>query len=146
MAKSPPGFDYHRYLASREWALLREQVRERSGNTCEHCFVAPQQAVHHLTYERKGHELLTDLMAICNPCHAFVSGKSKANPLADYAAVTPAFAVSHVTWKRHLIVPYRVPDGVSSAIVNAVVCEKGCIFCGYVDDNWVLFAQGLELR
>lgn len=73
------GFDYQRYLASREWALLREQVRERSGNKCERCG-GPYQSTHHLTYERIGHELLEDLQAVCNPCHEFLSGKRDDDP------------------------------------------------------------------
>jgi hypothetical protein len=76
----PEEFDYKRYLASREWAVLREQVRERSGDTCERCRVLPQAAVHHLTYERVGHEDLGDLQATCGPCHAFVSAKSAFDP------------------------------------------------------------------
>lgn len=67
--------EYHEYLTSREWALLREQVRERSGGFCERCWVRPMQACHHLTYERVGHERLEDLQAICNPCHEYESGK-----------------------------------------------------------------------
>lgn len=32
--------DYHRYMASREWALKREQVKPRADGTCERCFNA----------------------------------------------------------------------------------------------------------
>lgn len=73
--------DYGAYLASREWALLREAVRERSGGVCERCRRNPQQAVHHLTYERVGRELLEDLQAICTPCHEYLSGKAERDPL-----------------------------------------------------------------
>lgn len=76
------GVDYQTYLASREWSLLREQVRERSGNQCERCWHAPQQAVHHMTYENVGHESLDELLAVCNPCHAWLSGKSDRDPAA----------------------------------------------------------------
>jgi hypothetical protein len=86
----PPRFDYHEYLASREWAALRERVRERSGNRCERCFNAPQHAVHHLTYERAGHEELTDLMAICNPCHEFLSARSDRDPRITYCSLCEA--------------------------------------------------------
>lgn len=72
--------DYQSYLASREWSLLREQVRERSRNECERCWVAPQQAVHHMTYENVGHETLDELLAVCNPCHEWLSGKSDRDP------------------------------------------------------------------
>lgn len=82
--------DYHKYLASREWSLLREQVRRRSGNRCERCFQNPQHAVHHLTYERVGHEDLADLMAICNPCHEFLSAVSDRDPRIVYCDLCEA--------------------------------------------------------
>ena len=74
-------FDYKRYLASREWATKREAVRQRSHNTCERCEILPQCAVHHLTYERIGHELIEDLQAICEPCHLYESGKIPVDPV-----------------------------------------------------------------
>lgn len=77
-----PTFDYQAYLASREWALKREEVRKRSRGMCERCWRYPQQAVHHLTYARVGHELLEDLLAVCNLCHDFLSGKSDNDPAA----------------------------------------------------------------
>lgn len=76
----PADFDYQRYLASREWALLKEQVRKRSGDICERCLMAPYQETHHLTYARIGHEDLADLLAVCKPCHQFLSGKSDIDP------------------------------------------------------------------
>lgn len=75
---------YQEYLASREWALKREAVRERSGNLCERCLRRPQQAVHHKTYANKYNEPLEDLQAICNPCHEFESGKRHADPRFRY--------------------------------------------------------------
>lgn len=82
-------FDYQRYLASREWALLREAVRERANWTCERCKQLPIAATHHLTYERVGHEELTDLQAVCGPCHRFLSAKSDFDPVA---------AISRLVW------------------------------------------------
>lgn len=75
--------EYKEYLASREWAILREKVRKRSRNKCERCKVNKQDAVHHLTYERIGRELLEDLQAICKPCHEFLSAKSESDPLEE---------------------------------------------------------------
>lgn len=72
--------DYQLYLASRQWAIKREAVRERSNGTCEQCWINKMDAVHHLTYERVGDERLTDLIAICDPCHEFLSGKSTRDP------------------------------------------------------------------
>lgn len=71
---------YQAYLCSREWSEKREAVRKRSNGTCERCRIFPMDACHHLTYARKYHEELSDLQAICNPCHNFVHGKSDCDP------------------------------------------------------------------
>lgn len=71
---------YHRYLASREWGLLKEQVRQRSGGHCEHCGSNTYEQTHHVTYERVGAERLDDLLAVCEECHLFLSGKSDDDP------------------------------------------------------------------
>lgn len=53
--------EYRVYLASREWALLKEQVRARSGGRCERCPDGAHDQTHHLTYERIGRERIEDL-------------------------------------------------------------------------------------
>jgi len=73
-------FDYQEYLASRDWALLKNKVRERSGGICERCRQAPYQSTHHKTYARIGRELMEDLLGVCNPCHEYLSGKSDHDP------------------------------------------------------------------
>jgi len=74
---------YQAYLCSREWAEKREAVRKRAGDKCERCKVLPMAACHHLTYERKYREELTDLQAICQACHDFTHGKSGVDPSID---------------------------------------------------------------
>lgn len=88
-------FDYQEYLASREWALLKNMVRQRSGGTCERCHRAPHQSTHHKTYARIGHELLEDLLGVCNPCHEWLSRKRDDDPaliapITQLAAPRPA--------------------------------------------------------
>ena len=72
---------YQEYLASREWGLLREQVKARSRGICERCKINPSDAVHHLTYIRKYHELLEDLQDTCDTCHEFIHGKTDCDPI-----------------------------------------------------------------
>jgi hypothetical protein len=74
---------YNLYLASREWAVLKEAVRARSGGVCERCRNADGQQVHHQTYERKYAEQLEDLVHTCAPCHEFLSGKRAADPVLE---------------------------------------------------------------
>lgn len=61
---------YNNYLKSTHWRTLRIKVLKRAGGECEKkgCGRKPTQ-VHHLTYKRLGHEKLTDLQALCVPCH-----------------------------------------------------------------------------
>ena len=105
--------NYKQYLASREWAVLKRQVRERSGGRCERhkaseCpwtfrFIHEATAVHHLTYERVGKEALEDLQHVCRDCHEFLSAESDHDPVA------------HV-WASH--------EG-----------DKYCVFCGATKDT-----------
>ena len=99
----PPDFDYQRYLASREWGVLKRAVRLRAAlgmecwvddAYCERCQHNRMYAVHHLTYERIGREDLDDLVGLCKGCHAFTSGTANKDPLSD------AFAqqVKEVVW------------------------------------------------
>jgi replicative DNA helicase len=72
---------YMAYLCSREWAEKREAVRGRANGLCERCRSFPMDACHHLTYARKYAEELSDLQAICEPCHDYIHGKSDFDPL-----------------------------------------------------------------
>jgi len=71
---------YKAYLCSREWALLRNEVRKRCGGICERCERNEMECVHHLTYARKYHERLEDLAGWCNACHDFTHGKTNSDP------------------------------------------------------------------
>ncbi len=106
MTTRPANFDYQTYLASREWALLKEQVRERCDGWCEHCSAGPYQDTHHVTYERIGHEKIDDLMAVCRPCHEWLSAKRERNPLNDSYIITERLIrerdgqALHLIWQR----------------------------------------------
>lgn len=61
---------YRTYLASEAWALLCERVRARDKQTCQKCeWAGGALDVHHLTYDRATRERLSDLVALCRPCH-----------------------------------------------------------------------------
>lgn len=65
-----------KYYASREWALKKRAVRERSGGTCERCHNVPAEECHHINYARfGGRELLTDLLDVCAECHDYLHGR-----------------------------------------------------------------------
>lgn len=60
---------YNGYLNSPEWASKRRLVLKRANNICEGCGTNPATQIHHLTYDHAGHELLFELVAVCNTCH-----------------------------------------------------------------------------
>lgn len=102
-------------LASEHWQYMRVRVTERSGGECELCG-APQEAVHHLTYERQGHELMEDLLAVCDDCH---KEEHRKHPLLFPAAGKNA----EKNRQRVLdILKDRRPYGITTDAVTAI-CE-----------------------
>ena len=61
--------EYARYLQSPRWRTLARAVRMRAKGKCEICLRRDGEEVAHLTYARIFHELLTDLLCVCRPCH-----------------------------------------------------------------------------
>jgi hypothetical protein len=56
--------------------VKRDAVAWRSGNRCEGCGRrGVARDVHHLTYVRKYHEPLADLIHLCRSCHAARHGR-----------------------------------------------------------------------
>ena len=96
--------EYAEYLASRDWAVLREAVRGRSGGRCERCLNGTYDQTHHITYERVGHETLEDLMGLCEACHMFLSAKNEYDP----AKATPT--VIQCLCGEDMMVPDSVED------------------------------------
>ncbi len=62
--------NYNNYLGSDHWKATRNKALERADYECWHCGGGDKLHVHHLTYERIGKELPTDLMVLCASCHA----------------------------------------------------------------------------
>jgi 5-methylcytosine-specific restriction endonuclease McrA len=60
---------YEKYLKSTEWLAKRDAVLKRTNNLCEGCLIKRATQAHHLTYARVGHEMLFDLVAVCDECH-----------------------------------------------------------------------------
>lgn len=58
------------YLQTPTWRAKRKLVLERCGGACEGCRQQRAAQVHHLTYKHWGRELLFELVALCDECHA----------------------------------------------------------------------------
>ncbi len=68
------GFEsYSEYLHSPDWhevkVRYRASIREAQ---CQLCDSSLDLHLHHLTYDRVGEELVSDLMLLCGECHAAV--------------------------------------------------------------------------
>jgi 5-methylcytosine-specific restriction endonuclease McrA len=61
--------NYKQYLQSDYWKELRETKIMESNGRCQKCKRTSNLQVHHLTYDRKGCERLSDLMVLCERCH-----------------------------------------------------------------------------
>ena len=143
--RRPKNFNYQRYLASREWGLLKEQVRERCEGECEHCRLDAYEETHHLTYERIGHEELPDLMAVCRDCHAWLSGKSDWNPFAVHWVASARLEVTD-RGSFHFLIPVLLPADELPLKVRTARCRgEGCIWCGYIIEHWPIYLSFLHL-
>ena len=60
---------YKQYRRTKEWQARRTRVLQRAGGRCEVCYASGLIDVHHRSYSRYGDELLSDLIALCRPCH-----------------------------------------------------------------------------
>jgi 5-methylcytosine-specific restriction endonuclease McrA len=63
------GVEYQEYLLTPEWLETRRRALVKAGHICERCGCKDGLEVHHLTYERKGHERPEDLNVLCETCH-----------------------------------------------------------------------------
>lgn len=62
--------NYQAYLSSKHWREFRELALNHYGHSCKKCGVEVKSPdVHHLTYERRGCELLEDVTILCRKCH-----------------------------------------------------------------------------
>lgn len=69
---------YDDYLATPEWQARAAEVKLLRGNRCEKCGSRDNLHAHHLTYDRRGHELPSDLQVLCKDCHAREHGRAAA--------------------------------------------------------------------
>lgn len=67
--------NYRKYIVSEAWRDKRTELFRVRGKKCEICGSKKSIQVHHLTYERLGAELLSDLKVVCKPCHEKIHGK-----------------------------------------------------------------------
>tara|TARA_R110000868_G_scaffold33215_2_gene120832 strand:+ start:7392 stop:7985 length:594 start_codon:yes stop_codon:yes gene_type:complete len=62
-------YNYHKYLKSAEWKIIRDKVIERDNGICLYCKTKPAQEVHHKHYRTIYKEKIDDLESVCSDCH-----------------------------------------------------------------------------
>lgn len=77
----------HQYLQSPEWKALKKLKLEQSNHKCQLCSSTSNLHLHHLTYDRLGNELLTDLTILCNHCHQLQHDHYGYDRLTDYSVL-----------------------------------------------------------
>ena len=68
---------YINYIKSDAWKRKRLEYFARYGKFCQACGTRKNIVVHHLTYDRLGNELLTDLKSLCSVCHLAVHAQHR---------------------------------------------------------------------
>lgn len=68
--------DYIDYMESKAWDKKRIKRLKKDSYTCQNCGEKNKPLdVHHKTYERLGHERMSDLVSLCRQCHDETHGK-----------------------------------------------------------------------
>lgn len=111
---------YARYLRSPHWLNLAAECKRRAGYKCARCGSRYRLHVHHLTYERVGAELLSDIECRCRKCHRAGHGLPP-DPNARERAVR-SLARLRERYDRFLRVYYR-PDS-EVAVKRKAAFEK----------------------
>ncbi len=60
---------YQAYLNTSDWRRTRSRALVRASYRCHRCGSKRSPQVHHLSYERLGHEWDQDLEVLCENCH-----------------------------------------------------------------------------
>jgi 5-methylcytosine-specific restriction endonuclease McrA len=60
---------YAEYLKTEHWQEVRKAAIKRAKFRCQTCNANKPLQVHHRTYERRGQEYSTDVIALCADCH-----------------------------------------------------------------------------
>lgn len=86
--------NYAAYLNSSHWKGVRKRYKESGlSQRCDACGHDSYQ-LHHVTYERLGDELLSDLRPLCYKCHSREHGRSPSGfPLSIERLVAAAKAM-----------------------------------------------------
>lgn len=87
--------DYAEYLTSDHWIDFQKEYRKSSRPKA--CFVCEDEyaTLHHVSYDNLGCEYLTDVVAICNTCHAEILALHKQERASSLWQATKKYRSQH---------------------------------------------------
>jgi 5-methylcytosine-specific restriction endonuclease McrA len=81
--------DYQKYLRSKKWRDFRTKLLKKRGKHCTACNIYKKRLeFHHITYERFGNELESDVVILCHSCHKLVTRMYLRNKRQNLPLVT----------------------------------------------------------
>ncbi len=63
------------YDHRKNFAKLKKEVIESTGDGCAVCGTRLGRILHHMTYDNWGAEIKSDVLLVCGPCHGKLHGK-----------------------------------------------------------------------
>jgi hypothetical protein len=140
--------EYQAYLRTPHWQETRKCILERDGYQCRDCGASQVQLdVHHLTYERLGHEEDEDLVTLCHACHEARHGivaEPKDEPMEE---LQPRVARLDFHAEDELIAPRKVPTGtfLFSQVLQQFTPLLSRIYLGTLEDGRMVFCTAEDL-
>jgi hypothetical protein len=98
--------EYDDYLNTEHWQQLSEETKRLAGYRCQVCNSEGELHAHHRTYERKGDELQSDLICLCNECHNLFHSKDRIKKVLELN-VSEAY-LEELEREKKLTMTYRI--------------------------------------
>lgn len=135
--KGNPAYD--RYIHSAAWREKADARLEKDKHICRVCGKAAAD-VHHLTYDRFGHEDMDDLVSLCRNCH------EKAEELYDPAVIPWAMDMKKAGGNNAIFGKWKdvvAELGISNGTLTKLKTDDGTSFGPSLRES-VLYYCGLD--
>jgi hypothetical protein len=107
--------EYRAYLDSPQWQAKRQRILSVRGHRCEVCRYGDRLSLHHLTYARLYDELDSDLLVVCESCHAAMHNRWSVVGAIGAAQHKRYIKACVERWQSERVsYPHSKPDAVES--------------------------------
>ena len=128
--------NYKVYLQGEHWKLMRRLRLEVDSEQCAVCGSRNQLNVHHKTYDRIGAEKLSDLITLCQECHAKYHNKLMKGNFNVKSVVS-----SSVIQNKKEFSMFELEEVYSEVILKNCTLEMGEV---YIDEKLIAKLPGLR--